>query len=285
MADVLTNCVGEPQQVVRAMMEEALLCGDVPSAEHATCLLLRMGYSLPEVYSDVIQPLLERVGERWRDGRAGIAEEHLCSTAVRDLVLRLKASRSESRGQRGQVLLMAPAGEGHLLGLLMLRQSLKEAGWTVNQPAPLPLAEMSAYVGSLQDVRLIGLSFHDASLQGGMRQHLASWKRTFPAIPVVIGGCAVQRNPALWQQLGADGGAASIGEALNLIARLTNPLTAREAQVLSMASDGRTNEEIAIGLEVNLSTVKTHLERIYVKAGAHDRAASVATALRRHWIH
>jgi DNA-binding CsgD family transcriptional regulator len=269
---------------MRATLEQALLSGDIVAAEHAAHLLLRGGYSLPEMHRDVIQPVLEQVGERWQHAQLGIAEEHLCSVTVRDLIWRLRATRYQSRSQRGQVVLMAPAGERHLLGPLMLKQCLSEAGWRVNHPDPLPIAEMSGYVEALHGVRLIGLSFHDASCQGEIRRHLPNWKSIFPGVPVIIGGYAVRRSPLLWQQLGMDGSAGCITDALELVDRLTNPLTAREVQVLSMASNGQTNEEIGIGLGVNLSTVKTHLERIYVKASVHDRAAAVATGLRRHWI-
>ncbi|MBV8217793.1 MAG: helix-turn-helix transcriptional regulator, partial [Solirubrobacterales bacterium] len=54
-------------------------------------------------------------------------------------------------------------------------------------------------------------------------------------------------------------------------------LTPRERQVLELASRGRTTPEIAV---VSPATVKTHLEHIYGKLGAHDRVSAVAGALR-----
>ena len=58
------------------------------------------------------------------------------------------------------------------------------------------------------------------------------------------------------------------------------PLTSREAQVLTLASYGLTNAEIAADLVLSPSTVKSHLEHIYAKLGASDRASAVAAALR-----
>jgi DNA-binding CsgD family transcriptional regulator len=61
-------------------------------------------------------------------------------------------------------------------------------------------------------------------------------------------------------------------------------LTAREAEVLSLASHGFTAFEIAEQLGVSVNTVKTHFENIYQKLGASDKAAAVAAALRHGLI-
>jgi DNA-binding NarL/FixJ family response regulator len=61
-------------------------------------------------------------------------------------------------------------------------------------------------------------------------------------------------------------------------------VTAREAEVLGLASHGLTVEEIADELVVSAATVKTHLENIYPKLGVSDKAAAVAAALRHGLI-
>jgi DNA-binding CsgD family transcriptional regulator len=57
-------------------------------------------------------------------------------------------------------------------------------------------------------------------------------------------------------------------------------LSAREAEVLSLAADGLTNQQIAKRLGLGEETVKTHLKRITRKLGAYNRAHCVAIALR-----
>jgi DNA-binding CsgD family transcriptional regulator len=61
-------------------------------------------------------------------------------------------------------------------------------------------------------------------------------------------------------------------------------VTPRETEVLGLASHGLTHAEIADQLTVSPATVRTHLENIYVKLGASDKAAAVATALRHGLI-
>ncbi len=52
----------------------------------------------------------------------------------------------------------------------------------------------------------------------------------------------------------------------------------REAEVLFLTSRGLRNAEIAASLAVSLSTVKRHLEHIYLKLGVHNRTEAAARA-------
>jgi PAS domain S-box-containing protein len=62
-------------------------------------------------------------------------------------------------------------------------------------------------------------------------------------------------------------------------------LTARELEVLHLATQGMTTQATADALYVSPSTVKTHLGNIYEKLDVTDRAAAVASALRLELIH
>ncbi|MDR2997614.1 MAG: response regulator transcription factor [Microbacterium sp.] len=61
---------------------------------------------------------------------------------------------------------------------------------------------------------------------------------------------------------------------------LAEPLTDREAEVLALMSDARSNGEIATELYIGEATVKTHVSRILQKLGARDRVQAVVLAHR-----
>jgi two-component system nitrate/nitrite response regulator NarL len=58
-------------------------------------------------------------------------------------------------------------------------------------------------------------------------------------------------------------------------------LSRREQEVLKLTAEGWTRAQIAAELHLSPTTVKTHMEHVYEKLDVTDRAAAVATALRR----
>ncbi len=59
---------------------------------------------------------------------------------------------------------------------------------------------------------------------------------------------------------------------------LPDGLTPREAEVLTLIAEGLSNEQICSRLVVSQATVKTHVNRIFAKIGARDRAQAVRYA-------
>jgi len=65
---------------------------------------------------------------------------------------------------------------------------------------------------------------------------------------------------------------------------LPEPLSAQELRVLRLLVPGRSNAEIARELVVSVNTVRTHIQNIYHKLNAHNRAAAVEVARQLHLL-
>lgn len=61
----------------------------------------------------------------------------------------------------------------------------------------------------------------------------------------------------------------------------TRPLSDRERQIITLAADGLTDEQIAQRLFLSRETVRTNLKRGAAKLGVSGRTALVATAIRQ----
>lgn len=94
------------------------------------------------------------------------------------------------------------------------------------------------------------------------------------------GGAAGQEGGATTRAGGASAG--STAEKVNSATPgiLAEPLTDREAEVLALMADARSNAEIAGELFIGEATVKTHVSRVLQKIGARDRVQAIVLAHR-----
>jgi len=69
-----------------------------------------------------------------------------------------------------------------------------------------------------------------------------------------------------------------------LLAELLDPLTEREIEVLSLVAAGLSNWDIAQKLVISVSTVKTHLNRIFAKLTVKSRTQAINQAKARHLL-
>jgi len=147
------------------------------------------------------------------------------------------------------------------------------------------------------DVRVVILTTYadDASIQGALRAGAlcyltkdADRAQIARAVQAAANGQsvldeAVQRKliAAIGNGAGVRTGAAAPNAASPNSASTSAPpagLTAREIDVLRLIATGRSNPEIAKELFVSEATVKTHINHVFAKTGARDRAQAVRFA-------
>jgi hypothetical protein len=135
----------------------------------------------------VARPLLIEVGDRQADGRLSIADEHLVSGLIRNLLSSLMRSRGHVAGPG--VLLATPSGERHEFGLLLAALLVLDAGLRLYYLGPdLPCREIVA-AAARAGVQTVGIGVVDGGNRARAAEEMRALERTLhPATELWLGG-------------------------------------------------------------------------------------------------
>jgi DNA-binding transcriptional MerR regulator/methylmalonyl-CoA mutase cobalamin-binding subunit len=180
--------------LVRRMLEAA---ERFRPADCEQCLTLAISLmSAPQLFDEVLKPLLTEVGNRWHRGQFSIAQERLISGAVRKhLGLFLDTFDRNSHGRA--IVFATLEGERHELGLLMSAILCASRGFKVHYLGPdLPAAEIARYAREVgASVVALSVVLQDGLpvLSEALRELVAG---ITPEQAVWLGGSAVERLDA-----------------------------------------------------------------------------------------
>jgi MerR family transcriptional regulator, light-induced transcriptional regulator len=115
---------------------------DEPAAQTVLDRLL-IAFGLHQTLSEVILPVLDRLGQRWADGHISVAQEHFASNIIGGRLRSLAQGWGDGVGP--PAILACPPGELHELGLLSFGLALRERGWKITYlGADTPLGDIAA---------------------------------------------------------------------------------------------------------------------------------------------
>ena len=174
-------------ELVRDALE---LTRGMRSAELESLLRRAMaGLGVRRFTGEVVGPLLHEVGEEWAAGTITIAQEHMASALVQDLLGEVMRATGRG-GRRGTVLVGTPAGERHGVGALLAGVAAAAAGWAVvDLGVDLPSREIAdAAIATGADV--IALSVVHAGNEATVRALREVRRDTPAAATVIVGGFA-----------------------------------------------------------------------------------------------
>ena len=195
-------------------------------------------------------------------------------------------------GLLGGIELVGSASDGEEAVALALAHEPDVVLMDLRMPRMDGIAATQALRERMPEARVIALTtFADdesvlGALRAGARGYLtkdAGAEDIRAAILTVAAGEAAL-DPAVHQHVvaalaaGAGDGGASLGACGE--GELPDGLTPREAEVLALIAHGLSNAEIAQRLFVSPTTVKSHINHLFAKAGLRDRAQAVAYAYR-----
>jgi DNA-binding transcriptional MerR regulator len=181
----------QPQQVAPPLTEEQqqyFSAIETLNAREASRLLKSMtdGLGNVELLVRVAIPLMWQVGNRWGEGSLGVAQEHLVSAQLRQMLLS-RLDEIETPAQAPKLLFTTPAGQPHEFGILAGSIAAKEAGFDVLYLGPeLPAEEIIWAVAQSQaDVLVLSVIRRMSEEEMGQVERLVD--TLAPRVPIWIG--------------------------------------------------------------------------------------------------
>lgn len=175
----------------------------------------------------------------------------------------------------------------------------------INMPVETGVAATERLRTMFPDVKVIILSIHDdesyvfEALRKGATGYLLKDMEAEALVnairsvskghsyihPKVTGKLINQlRRMTYLDEMGADGGEASRESGAKFIAKDKAPLTRREAEVLRLMAEGKSNRLIGDHLFISEKTVKNHVSSILQKMEVDDRTQAVVNSIKYGWV-
>ncbi len=166
---------------------------------------------------DLLVPVQQQVGCRWEDRTYSVAEEHLVTGLVDQLLGAASAVVGEPDPDAPRVTMVCAAGEWHASAARMTALRLRDLGWDVHSLGiTVSPEELEGHLRQTSPDALLLSCTMAAALPGAAALAAAAHR---VGIPVIAGGAAFRDAHDAGARLGADAVAGSTAEASEVLAR------------------------------------------------------------------
>jgi methanogenic corrinoid protein MtbC1 len=172
--------VGQALQALRRM--------DAPQLE-AVLRTASLGMTVGQFVDGVLTPLMREIGDEWRQGRLGIAHEHLASAIVRAVIAGLPRPATPTAAAP-HLVVATPAGQRHELGAMVVAAAAAADGWRVTYlGADMPAGDIAAGVRQ-SGAPVLALSLTYPMDDTRLVEGFTALRQALPDIRILAGGQA-----------------------------------------------------------------------------------------------
>jgi methanogenic corrinoid protein MtbC1 len=173
------------------------------SALRSTLNTAAVSLGISRLTTDLIIPLIKRIGDSWALGEISIAEEHAASAVIKEVLLLSSRPYAQTSGAP-KLVVATPAGQLHELGAILVACTATRHGWDVTYLGPsLPsteIARAAVRIGALA----VGLSIVYPNDDPQLADELRSLRDSLPdKIQILIGGRSASAYQAIIKEIGA----------------------------------------------------------------------------------
>lgn len=193
------------------------------------------GIGLPSIYLDLITPTARQLGGLWVEDRCDFTQVTIALWRIQQLMYDLSPDFRQDQdvpaGQR-RIMLMPVPGSQHTLGVFMVSEFFRRAGWMVWND---PTATREQLIDTIRDnwFDIAGISVGSVAQLEGLPRFIAELRKASnnPSLLVMAGGPLVHQHPEYVDQIGADTITTDADSAVNEAERLLSTQPMRGAEV------------------------------------------------------
>ena len=183
---------------------------------------VRQGHSVIDLYAEVLQSAMYRIGRLWEENQITVAQEHMATAITQFVIAQLYPLIELPYKSRGKIVITGVPGEFHQVGANMVADVLESSGFEVrflgtNTP-------MNGVLDAIQEHQagILGIS---ATMLFNVPQviRLAELVRAKArsGLRIIVGGAMFRSAPRLREEIGADGCALDLRSAIQLVNELS----------------------------------------------------------------
>ena len=175
-------------EVVYLHYLNALLDGDKKQCMQIVTGLIDQGTTIKEIYIELFQRSMYRIGQMWEKERCSIANEH-AATKITEGMIEYVAGNFSSENKNGKSALISCIDkEYHELGARMVAGFLEALGWdTIFLGANIPQEEVIKLIRDKQP-DIVGISSSFYMNINRLLNLLDDIKEEFPGQEIIVGG-------------------------------------------------------------------------------------------------
>ena len=148
-------------------------------------------YNIEQFYEKILNPIMEKVGSMWADGRLSIATEHIASNTAQSLIKIISENHKRTTLDKGKVIITTPVGEEHCLSCNMIESFLLSKGFTTFNLSPsTPANSLVEFVKSIHPTAVLISITLDDNIKAGQRL-ATKIHEEYKNLPVYVGGQAL----------------------------------------------------------------------------------------------
>jgi MerR family transcriptional regulator, light-induced transcriptional regulator len=151
----------------------------------------------------IIVPLMQKLGDLWREGSVRVAQEHLASEVIKGYFGNVISSANISR-VAPKIMVTTPSGQFHEIGAMLAAATASSEGWNVIYLGPNTPADEIAGAARQNQVKVVALSIVYPEDNSHLIHELEKLANYLPKeIILIVGGRALEGYREVLDEMGA----------------------------------------------------------------------------------